>query len=974
MLCHRPDRQAPGCLRVLAPGATNGGCCRGAVAYFDVSGAPNLPCQGCCRMTWTAEASSVWGKTDKDTGGWLPLVTHLTQAAAVAGLLWDHFIPRSVKNLLEGDLLVGDGDARALCCWFAGVHDVGKASVGFSQQANDVGMFTLTDAMRDQGLTGPTVPRAERVRHEAVSQLAVRDWLESEFAATRRVSRTWASVVGGHHGKNPTEAQLEVAEHRPNAVGVGLWATVRSEILDHMADLTGVLPLFPTLIQRRLTVRAQALCTGIVVLADWLASNQDYFPYHDTLTPEKRAAVALAALDLPEPWAPDLPTLTADELLRARFPDLTGAIVRPIQEALVGTARTCTGAPLLIVEAPMGEGKTEAALMAAEVLAARFGHGGLYVGLPTMATANPMFTRTLRWLSTALDETDASVALAHGKAGLNDDYAGLLSSAWKGQIYDDDDAEGGRPVVNGWLRGRRRAVLADFVVGTIDQGLFTALKAKYVVLRHLGLASKIVVVDEVHAADVYMREYLKRALSWWGAYETPVILMSATLPPAHRDEFVAAYASGRGDREVPKTDRADTYPRLTYYDEAGLRDVTVPAATKSSALAVKRMADDQAALQALLNDVLVDGGCAAVICNTVARAQQAFRQLKGTFGDDVVLLHSRFIAPDRALRERRLVGQLGPGAEARPHRLIVVGTQVLEQSLDVDFDVMITDLAPIDLMLQRVGRLHRHHRDNRPDAVAAPTLYVRGVQDWSESPPKAVRGSVVVYGDAVLLRAAAVLAGRDSITLPREIPSLVRAAYDPELSSPQGWESRWADAEKRATTGHAAAKGRAQAYLLDSPTQHSDLNGWIDLGVQDPDRSEEQGSSQVRDSEDSLEVIALWRDLAGLLHLPDCAPRHPGAVVPEGLEWGTGPEAALAREMATCTLSLPIQLTNAGAIEKVIAELERSVDASGWQQSPWLKGQLVLVFGPDGPPRLAGFELNYTTDEGLVVTRPEETP
>lgn len=923
-------------------------------------------------MRWSAVTASVWGKLDPETASWLPLTHHLEHAAAMAGLLWDRFVPHSLRALLASDLGADPASARALCCFYAGIHDIGKASVGFARMAEHRGMQFVLDRMRDEGLETAPVSPTDNVRHETVSQLALRDWLEESLGARRRAANSWACVVGGHHGKNPTDVALREAENRPQVMGDGPWAEVRRELLDGMAELTGVRRELTRWVSQPLPVRAQALLTAIIVVADWLASNQDNVPFHDTLAPADRAVVAFQAAGIPAPWHPEVPPRAAVTLLRSRFPELGDVQPRPIQTALLTAALGCDEAPLLIVEAPMGGGKTEAALLAAEALAARFGQGGVYLGLPTMATANPMFDRTLAWLSTALGSDTASVALAHGKAGLNDTYSGLLRETWRGQVYDEEDAERGRPVVNSWLRGRRRAGLADFVVGTIDQGLFAALKAKHVALRHLGLAGKVVVVDEVHAADTYMREYLKRALSWLGAYRTPVILMSATLPPSQRDEYVAAYAAGQGVREPGTTSPSDSYPRLTCYDGT-LHDVPVSTDPSQRHVRLERMADDPSAVRDLLRAKLADGGVAGVICNTVARAQQAHLILRQEFGADTILLHSRFIAPERAGRERDLVAQLSRDGR-RPRRLVVVGTQVLEQSLDLDFDILVTDLAPVDLLLQRMGRLHRHDRPGRPAALREPTVLLRGAEDWAAVPPTPVRGSRAVYGEAALLRSAATLTSRDGVALPHDIPQLVRQAYDPSLTAPPGWEERWSVAELASAEAHAEALKRAQAYLLDEPTIPATLTGWIDVAAGDPERSEEQGRSQVRDSEDSLEVIALWRDADGRLRLPDCAPAHPRASIPEGLEWGTGSEQALAREMASCTLSLPVQLTNPGVIDRAIAELERTVDYSGWQSSPWIKGQLVLVFGPDDRAHLVGFDLHYSRDEGLVVTKLEEKP
>lgn len=918
---------------------------------------------------WSTQARTVWGKLDPESTAWLPLVTHLEDAHAVAGLLWDHFLPASVKLLLCESVGVSDVQGRALVRWLAGTHDVGKASPDFAHQAEGAGAAWVLDRMRDVGLA--TTRPQRKIGHATVGQIAAHDWLVARYDTQVRAANTWSCVIGGHHGRNPAEGDITYARSNPTDVGVGAWVDVRYEILDTMVELTGPDLDLKSWTQRRLPVPAQTLLTAIVVMADWIASNQDLFPYQDPRDASTRAASAYDQLDLPGPWTPPIPTDTLT-LFQERFPSLGAAEPHAIQDALLTSALTCGPGSLHIVEAKMGDGKTEAAFLAVEALCSRFGQGGMFMGLPTMATANPMFARTLDWLSTSLGSDGASVALAHGKAGLNERYTGLPQRTKYGPLHDDDHPTQGLAIANGWLRGRRKAGLSSFVTGTIDQSLFLGLKAKHVLLRHLAMAGKVVVIDEVHAADTYMREYLKRVLTWLGAYQTPVILMSATLPPDQRDEYVAAYAAGRGEHDLPSTGTADTYPRITRYDGV-LTDVLVPSsATPALTVKVQRIADDSVILSSLLSELLIGGGCIGVICNTVGRAQETFRALQQHFGTDVVLMHSRFLAPHRASREKALVEQLGREGD-RPTRLIVVGTQVLEQSLDVDFDAMVTDLAPIDLVLQRMGRLHRHAGRKRPAQLETPTVYLRGVENWEESPPVAVRGSRTVYGEAPLLRAAAVLDDRHELELPTLIPSLVRRAYDPDIAAPSGWEACWVAAEKRADAVQARATDRAQTFLLKGPSVPSSLTGFLDVNVGDPERQEREGRSQVRDSEDSLEVIALWRDPSGRLHLPDCAPAHAGAEVPEGHPWGmSGSEYWIAKAMASCTVSLPRQLVHPRVIDKTIGELEQMTNASGWQKSPWISGQLVLVFDEDDRAHLAGFDLQYSNDEGLLVTKPED--
>lgn len=938
-------------------------------------------------MDWSAAALSCWAKLGRDGEDWMPLPRHLEDATHVAGLLWDAFVPVAVRRELASACELSDDETRAVYRFLAGVHDIGKASPRFAVQAPPHFNY-IADRLRDQGFT--LAPGPTQVRHEIVSQIALAEWLQHQ-GADAVAAQTWACVLGGHHGKNPDAFTVRQAMDRPADIGRGKWDEVRHELIGGIAALTGVDATAADWARRELPVTAQVIMTALVVMADWIASDEHRFPYDDDTPAEDRAERAIADLALPEPWHPATSDESVDGMLSTRFPRLQGHAARPLQTSLVQAALTSTRPPLLILEGPMGQGKTEAALLAAEVLAARFGQGGVFFGLPTMATANPMFTRTLDWLNHTLNEADASVSLAHGKAALNDDYADLVtrsrySSAqppheqdpWAEQVYDEAPPSTppstkpsapttGQAAANAWLRGRRRAGLASVVVGTIDQALFAGLKAKHVALRHLSLAGKVVVIDEVHAADSYMRTYLERVLTWLAAYNTPVILMSATLPPDQREAFVRAYALGRDDWNPAATDRGDAYPRVTMYDDE-VRHVPVTSTPTQQTVTVERIDDSLATLVSTLDDALREGGCAAVICNTVGRAQEAYTAFRDLWSDDVELLHSRFLAPERASRERRLVELLGPDHQHRPRRRIVVGTQVLEQSLDIDVDVMVTDLAPVDLVLQRVGRLHRHATTPRPAPLTAPRLLVRGVKDWEATPPEPIAGSRAIYGLAALLRGAAVLG--DEIALPDDIAPLVRRAYDANLQSPDGWERRWAEAGSAERLRTSDQQHRASTYLLDEPREPENLNGFIDVDAGDPELNDARGQSQVRDSDDSLEVIAVWRDDDGTLRLPDCAPQHGGAILPTGLPWGRN-EEGLARAMAACTLPLPRSMTHERVIDAVIEALERAVDGSAWQASHWVAGQLVLPFDSTNSARVAGFHLHYGRD-GLVVRTEEQ--
>jgi CRISPR-associated endonuclease/helicase Cas3 len=342
-------------------------------------------------------------------------------------------------------------------------------------------------------------------------------------------------------------------------------------------------------------------------------------------------------------------------------------------------------------------------------------------------------------------------------------------------------------------------------VGTIDQALLGVLQTKHFFVRLFGLAGKTVVVDEVHAYDVYMSSLLGRLLEWLGAFGVPVVLLSATLPRAKRLELQQAYARYAG-WPTPDDGAADMpYPRLTWRsaEGAGARAV-VASAAMSRSVAVEWLEgaapDSEEGLAALgerLRTLLAQGGCAAVVCNTVGRAQSVYTALKAYFpGVDGVsvldLFHARFPRGERVKREERVLGRFGTGdGVVRPKTAVLVATQVIEQSLDLDFDLLVSDLAPMDLLLQRSGRLQRHRRNDsqRAAAVATPRLVIPRPEVRDEC-PRFPRSDEFVYDAYFLLRTWMALRergeqGRDEIRVPEEIEVLVEQVYDANRTCPE---------------------------------------------------------------------------------------------------------------------------------------------------------------------------------------------
>lgn len=489
-------------------------------------------------------------------------------------------------------------------------------------------------------------------------------------------------------------------------------------------------------------------------------------------------------------------------------------------------------------------------------------------------------------------------------------------------------------VVHSFFRGRKQVLLSDFVIATVDQILMAALKQKHLMLRHLGMAGKIVIIDEVHAYDAYMNVYLERALCWLGAYHVPVILLSATLPASRRIDFVDAYlnTSKREIREREKRftqgEEADwrysrAYPLLTWTDGKEVHQKGLQLQSASRSVAIRHVKESER-IQTL-RDKLRDGGCAIVILSTIRRAQEFAKEVREQMPDsDIVLLHSAFLMPDRAARERELLQKLGKRStkEERDH-LIVIGTSVLEQSLDIDGDVMLTDLCPMDLLLQRLGRLHRHpvHDAMRPEQLKAAQCYViEPDEDAFES------GTRAIYGDYLLMRTRKRLP--DKITLPTDIPNLVQDCYDDREPD---WETEaekimYGKAKEKEEQRSKDKQTMAAVYCLDKPRKS--LENWLKSLKADID--EEEAQAQVRDSENSIEVLLFVQKGNEIHYLPW---QHEGERLP--VERIPSPEEK--RDLLRQSVKLPSALCREYQIKKTLEALKpmnELVLSGEWKHDP----------------------------------------
>ena len=983
-------------------------------------------------MELSTRARSVWAKFgyDPESHHWLPLWLHLLDAAAVAEHLARHWLAPTTRDLIEREFadsaseLTPVEELCLLASWIAGVHDIGKCTPAFSVQAKG-----LDDRMKEAGLSHGPIDLLERrkVPHALAGHLILENWLMDEHDWDFDPAEALASVVGAHHGIPPTSAALTTDYYgHEHLLGEDeAWNATRHELLDLVARRTDAADLLPHWARHTWPQHFLVELSGLVIVSDWIASTQAYFPLLPLdddgarlLAPEAhalRVATGLSRLEIPAPWRPRDEGADPDALLTSRFDLPEGSRATDVQARTLRAARSMSLPGLLIVQESTGGGKTEAALMAAEVLAARTHRSGILFALPTQATTDAMFSRELDWLESIEEAyagegapSDFAAQLLHGRARLNKEAQQLRRRGYEirdrllGSL-DDSTGETPRPIGIGWdeeeartghvtgaedrrradlailawFSGRKKSMLSDFVVTTVDHLLFGAMRSPHLAMRHLGLSRKVVIVDEVHSYSTYMNVYLDRVLTWLAAYGVPVVLLSATLSEARCSSMVDAYRRGlrlaAGERlhRRPAPESVHTpFPCLVTAGE-DRTEVVATASGRRSTISLRRLAKD--ALVPLLEEALADGGCALVVRNTVRRAQETYETLRERFGEDVGLNHARFTIGDRLAKDKDLLDRFGPPRKAgkRPHRAIVVATQVVEQSLDVDFDLLVTDLAPIDLVLQRIGRLHRHQRQ-RPPRLAEPTCCIDWLPSTSSPEPSLEPGAKAIYGEQDMLMSAAaldrVINGSGVVTVPDDVHDLIEAVYGSDAPIPPLWREAVAHARETRATEDRAKHDAAQGFLLNEPERsgkNSSLVGWLHTTASD---NEEKGHAQVRDGEDSLEVILLDLRRAGgqeeLRTLPS-APEAPSTMIPTDC----APDKKVVRAMALSAVRLPPRLSNPRRIDQIIDELEKRV-VPAWQADPQLRGQLFLLL-EDGRAQLVDTVLEYSPSTGLKEVHSE---
>jgi CRISPR-associated endonuclease/helicase Cas3 len=802
-----------------------------------------------------------WGKVkpvDSGTPSYHLLVYHMLDVAACIRI----YLERNPDILAAFSRLLGISESAALAWlpFLVAFHDIGKLAPGFQ--------WMMPEVVKDLGHPDMSPRPSKKPHHATVGWFMWTDALRAALDQKGLVQPSAKALDDllrastGHHGVPPKEdrASRDKAAIRRETADV-----VVVEFLD---AFLGVFNPPPIELTKPIPGIASYLFAGMTTLADWCGSDRNTFHYVNRVVPLAEywpiaLDRAIAKIDASGLFsAKPNRSLTPQRILDAAVKP--GTALTDLQR-VVATMPLDKGPQLILCENPTADGKTEAALILLHRMLCDGARGG-WVALPTQATADGIYRRVAGFYRDFF-EGDAWAILSHSrrkrfKAGPSDQPLTATNQCRE------------------WLGSSLKvALLAHLGVGTIDQALLGIVASRHSPMRLLGLMGKVLLIDEVHAFDTYTEELILQLIPFHVAMGGSVILLSATLTRAGRQRLDEAFQRGLQLQQDPHIRRSEIVIRSTLPDMAyplisgrnlnGSWNRPVKA-TFSHKTRIRFVYSDMEAIRIILRAVL-NGENVLWISNTVRSARRRYRKAKDTLPGRVTLCHARYLSRDRGRIEADLVARFGPTSTSTERNgQLVLATQVAEQSLDIDFDVVISDLADIASLLQRRGRERRHPRDlhgNRidgPDARGPIVFYVRCPR-WDVDPADIeswlgpeLASSHLIYDALTLWRTHEVLQSKTEWHLPQDTRDLIErvasSTAEPGAFKRSALRQRCRDAvaRSRGTWNPLDPFNGYSSYQWGCQYRVRDFLGWNTMVLTDP-----QGGFFVSDAdwtESSLSV------------------------------------------------------------------------------------------------------------------------
>ncbi|MET8751354.1 CRISPR-associated helicase Cas3' [Streptomyces sp. NPDC004667] len=896
----------------------------------------------------------LWGK-DRGLKRPYPVGCHAVDTAVMMEVLWERYLTGRQRGMLATGWGLTESETRLLLVWLGFLHDLAKISPVFQRQAPHADLLSGTDGFPTSG--EPT-PYHDHGVHMALPEMLHRVYgLPLDGRPARLVAEQLGQILGGHHGRygeplSHQDGSLTCPIVAAPGLGAERWDEQREAMVRLVGELFGV-PVWPA---RRAAAPIAAVTTGLVSLADWLASQiwwlkarqrqhrksrwtEGDYAAHLSMARRAGARVLARAQLIPPSWR-------QARTFGAMFPDLAGVEPYPLQASIEQEFPALVDGPgMLLVTAAPGDGKTEIALFAERVLGRAAQTSGLAMLLPTMATTDAMHRRLVRHAG-------------HNCRGKTP-VARLHALAWLDAEYTPEDLTPSLDhpaLVADWLRGPHRGLLTGIAVGTWDQAVRAVLPHKYMTMRWLGLSGKTVIIDEAHAYDAHGHQLTVTLLEWLGHLGVPVVVLSATLTSTIASSLLNAYRRGAGHDELDTL--TPTYPGWTYTDHATgttttrgpfpsprahRLDVRTHSYTPShpSAGSPERTRHLLDILQPLHTNPDTPGA-ALIVCNTVADAHATETALNDEYKDTATLvriLHARMPVHQRHGVTRRLERWTGPTRPARQHHdgtwtpatgkrpdrpLIVITTQVAEQSLDVDFDLVISDLAPLALLAQRAGRGHRHRRP-RPPYATHPTLHVL-TPITRKGEPTVPQHWGSVYDPSLLRRThehLATLTG--AVAIPEELQHHVDAVYSDTYTALDDTRRQADENAKQALADLVAIRQHRTSTNLHPLTNSTYGSELLTTRLGDP----------------SIRVLPVWTDTNGT-HWLHPTHRTPRTRVPQRIK---PTDRQTIRRLMRRTIPINQRWISTGQPGTLTPDPATSIP-TGWTKTPALRDTALLPHHP----------------------------
>ena len=687
------------------------------------------------------------------------LICHLLETGVTAKMLLTKGLLTPLVKQLSAYMKEDEGTVVQFISFVVAIHDIGKIHPHFQWEIeNEI-----------QGMEN-VIHEQLPFRHEQYGQDIIQK-LDSDILQNlpNRVRELVGEIVALHH-----QGHKSGEFYHPTGKDLQICTSVQKSVIK---ILHGVFPFELNTQKWRFANGVASILSAIIILCDWIASTHDTYTediyqegteYLESLEHQAYRFIEVNYM-LYQPTEERFRSVLSDKDF---FRAMQIEHPRPLQEKMINLCKTANTESLMIVEASCGEGKTAAALFAASHIQAA---NGFYMALPTAATSEGVYGE----VELLCNQADPQIKLPvfNGRAWMSEK-----------DISIDTDL---------WISPSRQKMFYPVAIGTVDQLIKASLMIKYGLLRLLALLGKVVIIDEMHAYDIYMQDMIENFLAYCGVYHVPVVILSATLPSTIKEKLLSAY-TGFGDKERQyirngaettyegKWNMCNTYPLITmasHVDYGKTIEITeTPFPTSRHLIYRYQMISVGEEYVEEIGMVCMDkikkGGCLAVIVNLVDEAKDLYRFLKDHADGDteIYLLHGRNTEQNKVNASNEIKKIFGKDRSWRPAKSIVVSTQILEQSMDIDFDFMCSMLAPIDLLLQRFGRYRRHCDQGtireRID-ISSDEIFIFLPQGKTE------KKHAMVYDKQILEKTTATLQKKtkEILKLPEETRDLIESVY-----------------------------------------------------------------------------------------------------------------------------------------------------------------------------------------------------